>query len=185
METSLNLHPFESAGLGKSPFRYVGYDVKVGPIRCDDGMTQIGSPGQPMGTCDYCGQGIAICVSIQSIDGKLFTVGQDCAEKLYRETNRPAAEIARDPIYKAMKAAKRERDRKLRHAREAVKLADGAAWFAEHEAAAATLPSPNTYRANQGETLADFVRWFAANAGTTGKLRAYATARKAIESAAK
>ncbi len=46
------MHPFESAGLGKAPFRFAGCESRIGPITLADSITQIGSPGQPMGTCD-------------------------------------------------------------------------------------------------------------------------------------
>lgn len=76
----VGLHVFEKAGLGKAPFRCVGVTEKVGPITMPDG-TQIGSPGQPMGCCDYCGTGIKDCYVIQSSDKKQFVVGCDCVAR--------------------------------------------------------------------------------------------------------
>jgi hypothetical protein len=54
---SEKVHIFERAGLAKAPFRYVGSTYRVGPIRfIDKGVeVRVGSPGQPMGTCDYFG----------------------------------------------------------------------------------------------------------------------------------
>lgn len=77
------IHKFEEAGLGKAPFQVVGVHEERGPkvtyidgIRCESG-----APGQPVGTCDYCGTGIADCYEIRSSDGKEFVVGSDCVAK--------------------------------------------------------------------------------------------------------
>lgn len=85
-------HPWEVAGLGKYPFRVVGVFENRGPIHMPDG-TMVGAPGQPMGTCDYCGNGIAECWSIKAADGKRFIVGCDCVRKAYAEAGErvPAA----------------------------------------------------------------------------------------------
>lgn len=88
MTTALREHPFQAAGLGLAPFRCIGHEHKVGPLRYPgpDGTTlEIGAPGQPMGTCDYCGTGIADCYVIKSRDGKRFIVGSDCVARTYRE----------------------------------------------------------------------------------------------------
>lgn len=86
MTTSDQIHVFERAGLGRAPFRVLGVERRVGPITLCDAQgrptnVQVGSPGQPMGSCAYCGQGIAECWSIRSADGKVFTVGCDCVAK--------------------------------------------------------------------------------------------------------
>jgi hypothetical protein len=85
MVTNSVVHPFQSAGLGLAPFRYMGCQIKQGPIRMLDKSgieIEIGSPGQPMGTCDLCGMGIKYCHVIKSADNKSFIVGSDCVEKL-------------------------------------------------------------------------------------------------------
>lgn len=82
--TNLPIHRFEAAGLGKAPFRFLGAEERRGPIKFLDEsgvMLEVGAPGQPMGTCDYCGQGIAICCKIRSADGREFIVGTDCVRK--------------------------------------------------------------------------------------------------------
>lgn len=81
MCTAAKTHPFQAAGFGVAPYRMVGYSVKQGPIMREDG-TQIGYVGQPMGTCEFCGMGIAHCFEIASADGVRFIVGADCAEKV-------------------------------------------------------------------------------------------------------
>lgn len=83
--TENSIHAFEKAGLGKAPFRIVGVGNKVGPLRYTDpksGLTmEVGSPGQPMGVCKFCGQGIMECWSIKSADGNIFDVGCECVRK--------------------------------------------------------------------------------------------------------
>lgn len=73
-------HVFEAAGLGLAPFRCTGVTVDVGPRNLGNGCT-VGAPGQPMGTCDFCGTGILYCFHILSSDGKRFIVGCDCVAK--------------------------------------------------------------------------------------------------------
>ena len=78
------IHRFQEAGLGQAPFRLVDVVRKVGPIRVDldgGGWAEVGAPGQPMGTCAYCGMGIAECCVIESADGKRFDVGNVCVGK--------------------------------------------------------------------------------------------------------
>ena len=101
------MHPFERAGLGRAPFHLVGHDRCVGPIRLDDGVTEIGYPGQPMGTCDFCGQGIANRMLIASSDGQRFVVGIDCVLRLGRDDNRLAtdAERVRSQLRREQRAA--------------------------------------------------------------------------------
>lgn len=56
-----------------------------------------------MGSCDYCGQGIAICVSVQSRDGKRFVVGCDCADKCF-----PDDKIALNALWAKREQAERD-----------------------------------------------------------------------------
>lgn len=100
MCATTKVHPFEAAGLGIAPFAMISYTLKQGPIVREDG-TQIGCPGQPMGTCEYCGQGIAHCYQIRSSDGKTFIVGSDCAEKVDPEYRKEAKTFRGD--YEARK----------------------------------------------------------------------------------
>lgn len=110
------LHPWEVAGLGKPPYKFVGIEHKIGPIRPIDpktgqwdGMTEYGAPGQPMGSCQACGQGIAWCCWILSSDGKRFYVGSDCVEKVEREPR--ILKQARKIITEGQKARKIETTR--------------------------------------------------------------------------
>jgi hypothetical protein len=93
-------HPWEVAGLGNYPYRVVGIEVRVGPIHMPDG-TMVGGPGQPMGICDYCGQGIKDCYKILAADGKRFEVGGDCVRR--------ACDEAGERVPNAVKAFEREK----------------------------------------------------------------------------
>ena len=79
MQPTVKQHAFEKAGLGLAPFRFVGMEVKVGPIVT--GMMSVGAPGQPMGCCQYCSTGIKYCYWVKSADGKTFYVGSECIRK--------------------------------------------------------------------------------------------------------
>ena len=73
-----SIHPFEAAGLGKAPFRYVGTAVQEIGV---DGRRVLGHVGgatvttKPGGTCAYCGTYIVNMFDIESADGNRFTAG--------------------------------------------------------------------------------------------------------------
>jgi hypothetical protein len=84
MNTTVNtVHPFEKAKLGAAPFRVVAYEYMRGPVkRVENGvLVTYGSPGQPMGTCDYCGACLVHVFFVRSADDKVFRVGSDCVHK--------------------------------------------------------------------------------------------------------
>lgn len=163
METSI--HKFEQAGLGKAPFRYVGFTEKRGPIRTvlPNGIVQeCGAPGQPMGTCDYCGQGIAICCEIVSADGKRFVVGSDCVEK------------TGDAGLRKVKTDVQKRARENQKAREQQRISDMRARLAsddELRSKLSVIPHPQQWRAEKGETLLDSVEWMMDRAGHSGQMK--------------
>ena len=160
------MHPFEKAKLGKAPFRFVGAERKVGPYRYTTkcGLeVQVGAPGQPMGTCDYCGQGIAVCCQIVSSDGKRFEVGTSCVERTGDLV------LAKKAKSEARRQAAKRRDEKI--------TAELDELIATKAQALAAIPSPNERRAEKGETLLDGARWYRANAGANGR----ATARGRIK----
>src|SRR5215831_9819973 len=71
------MHKFEQAGLGKAPFRVVGYTREIyqavpGDPNC---------PCQPGAACDYCMTAIVDTFWIRSSDGRRFKVGCDCVYK--------------------------------------------------------------------------------------------------------
>ena len=159
------IHPFEKAGLGKAPFRYVGMVYQ----EIAYGERVLGSVGgclattKPGGTCDYCGTYILDMFRIESADGQRFKVGCDCVRKvdakLYDRVNVDA------------KAAKLERE-KLRIA--AAKAALPSA------RALAGKPHPIKWRAEQGDTMREWAAWLFQNAGHSGKLATARVVERAI-----
>lgn len=116
-----SLHPFEEAGLGKSPFLFAGLTKNV--YSADPGHTQ------PGGSCCYCGQGIMWECHIKSSDGMFFTVGIDCVRKLERVDNQLVSDANRARLKRARqdreqarqdahKARVREYEAKLQQQRE-------------------------------------------------------------------
>src|SRR5262245_32855473 len=80
-------HPFERAGLGKAPFRFVTHR--------ENWYSACQGHRQPGGTCDYCLNGIANEFVIRSVDGREFVVGSDCVMKLDRADNRLVTAVER------------------------------------------------------------------------------------------
>ena len=159
------VHPFEQAGLGRAPFRFIGASELRGPLRypqANGTVVEVGSPGQPMGTCDYCGQGIALCCRVESADGRKFTVGSDCLSKVYAKGTRLLTDAQRA-------VRKIQRDNK-------------AAKLAERRAAARGLldanpelmtdePHPMAWRAERGDTMRDYALFLLTCGGATGQAR--------------
>lgn len=68
------IHPFEKHGLGKAPFRCVGY-------RKAQYQAFPGAPIRAGASCDFCGTAIMHTYEILSADGKRFKVGCDCVDR--------------------------------------------------------------------------------------------------------
>ena len=160
------IHRFELAGLGKAPFHFTGKVTEKTYQACP------GAPVQSGSSCDYCGTGIRYEFWVKSADGNTFKTGCDCIHK-----------TGDAGLIRQISAA----ERKLRDLKNTAAKAKKAAKLAARiEAAKAKLPSvcgrlaeqphPNSYFAEQGKTLLDYVRWCLEN-------RAGATACFIIESA--
>jgi len=158
------IHIFEKAGLGVAPFRFVGMHVERGPIRkiVNGFELTIGSDGQPMGVCEYCGQGIANCCDIESSDGKHFVVGTDCVMK----TGDKGLRVEVDKI---KTAARHEREKKI--------IADNLVWVDANRTA---LQGIQYGRHN----LLESIEWYYRNAGNSGKLRIIKDAKKLLSATA-
>lgn len=171
---SSTVHPWERAGLGKAPFQYLGVRRLVGPLRFaqpDGTMLEVGAPGQPMGTCAFCLQGIAECHSVKSADGKRFIVGCDCIARVNGEHEpvRAKAEAASRKLRNA--AAKARRDAKATTERGELEalLSDEVA-----RAKLAALPGPKF------GTMLEHAEWMARKAGAAGRGRVLKAVRAAL-----
>jgi hypothetical protein len=92
-------HVFERAGLGRAPFRLVGYE-RLTFQACP------GAPVQPGGCCDFCGTGIMDAFRIRSADGRTFKVGSDCVAKTGDAGLRKAIDAETRKINRAKREAK-------------------------------------------------------------------------------
>ena len=156
------MHPFEKAGLGEAPFTFVGVVIRQGPIRSvtKEGITvEVGSPGQPMGTCRYCSQGIKECCIIRDAHGAQFEVGNTCVYKTDDE-----------PMVKETKKAINKSRRERRQQREADRIAAARTYMDNHPEVGAQL-GDRPHPAIEGKTMLDYVEWMLAHAGRAGKLK--------------
>jgi hypothetical protein len=156
------IHAFEKAGLGKAPFTLTGFSHKVGPIRTQIGpgiWSEVGYPGQPMGTCDYCGTGIAMCFHIRSSDGKSFIVGSDCVAKV--------GDVGLKRMIKSSEGY-RKHMREIREKRGSVNRDLLREIVKAHGDRLATMPHPYKYMADQGRTFLSYLEWMIPNAGMKG-----------------
>lgn len=145
------IHCFEKAGLGKAPFRYLGMvDQEI-----SHGNRVIGSIGgcqietKPGGTCDFCGTAIMNIFNVESSDGHKFHVGCECIKKtgddgLIHMLDRDVAKMNK----------KRREDKKA-----AALAADQLLCEMTPLSKFSSLPHPHPYRASQGETAVEWVRF--------------------------
>lgn len=154
------IHKFESAGLGKAPFRVTGMSEK----RCSgqpnaQGVT-VGSPGQPCGTCDYCGTGIANCYEITSSDGKTSIVGSDCVAK-----------TGDTGMIDLVKRAENKRKTVKRHETEKSKIEEMYPLFQAAIQSEASKPHPWDSYSKDGFTMADYLQSCWNVSGASGRLK--------------
>jgi len=159
MAIALDIHPFERAGLGNAPFRFMGISEKTYQA-CH------GAPVQAAGTCDYCGQGIMYVFHVRSADGRAFGVGCDCIRKCDKESVLDDAIKADAVRQRAMRKAKRDEV----HRKESKRIADALDVYDNRhdiQQAFAAMPHP----AIPDKTYADYVDWMRKHAGASGNLR--------------
>ena len=160
MNTTTNgnaTHPFEIAGLGKAPFRFVGaYVSKFQAVPGDPSC-----PIQPGTSCDYCAAGIMTVCVIRSSDGREFKVGCDCVLKVGDKglARKVSAEVAKRRTESA-------------HARADKRIAEAVAELPAVADKLRAQPHRNAWQAENGLTMLDCVEWLLANAGRKGKLEA-------------
>lgn len=156
-----NMHPFEKAGLGKAPFTLAGNYRSVGPIKLADG-TELGAPGQAMGTCDYCAQGIADIYVLRGSCGTKFNVGCDCVMKAWKALPNT------DPVVKSINRIKR----KAQKDREAKRIEAALAELENNEALRERLGAiSRNIEDHPEETVLTGMEWMVKHAGHSGKLR--------------
>lgn len=163
--TELALHPFEKAGLGKAPFRFVGISEKVCSGQPGTNGISVGYSGQPAGTCDYCGMGIRYCCHIVSADKREFVVGCDCVMKLERSDNALVADVDREK--KVIDRKKRMARKEARMEPEKVRIEAARKLIEQKRASLEKHPHPMI----TGLTLADYVDWLNRMASHSGLLR--------------
>jgi hypothetical protein len=121
-------------------------------------------PVQPGASCDHCSTAISDCYGfIATKTGETFKVGCDCVRKMVAELETPSKALTA-----AVREAKKARNEKAR-TRAAAKRAsvkDQARELLEQRRElAAAKPHPNAWRAEQGNTLADWAAWMLENGG--------------------
>jgi hypothetical protein len=159
--TATQIHVFEKAGLGKSPYKYLGCEVARGPIQMPGGGT-CGAPGQPMGACQYCSTGIAYLFWLESADGKKFYVGSDCIFK--------SGDAGLQRIIAPLVA---QHNKEIRDARSTVLIN----LFTDYLSKNPTYwqddkrPHPFAWAAAQGKTHGDYNRFCNEHSGISSKAR--------------
>lgn len=112
------VHLFTNAGLGKAPFKCVGlYSIPskfLAESNPDayNGALRMMPRGYGVGSCAYCGTSLVNNYLINSADGKKFSVGCDCVEK-----------VGDRGLVSAVKLAKKKADADKRHAERMAKWA--------------------------------------------------------------
>ncbi|MGH7164981.1 MAG: hypothetical protein ACREIS_05585 [Nitrospiraceae bacterium] len=146
-------HVFEH--LGQAPYRFVGYSQETYQA-CP------GAPIQPGTSCDHCGTGISDVFRFVSADGRGFKVGSMCVDKA---GDRGLKKQIGSTVNEVRRKRQAERDR--------VRIGAAKAWFDGNRAAFEAEAHPRGFKdreTGQALTLADYIEWMFANAGTTGKV---------------
>lgn len=157
----VGMHVFERAGLGKAPFRVVGFEQKH---YCPaPGVTMVG------GSCDYCGTGIVQMFYIRGADGRRFKVGCDCVVKTGDAGLIKA--YKKNPAYRKML-------RDARHNRENAKLD---VLKAEFDLVKGALAGTKRMINGSERDALDYYEFVLSHCGTAGKLRWYKAAIKAAK----
>lgn len=158
-------HPWERAGLGKAPFRFVGTESYAANApggmrfagRTPEGFDFYTSPGT---SCDYCGMAIMEAYRIKSADGRRFKVGCDCVAKANDSRSRVAVEVD---------SARRKLARDKRKARGGIARAETIAALAKLDTRRALRSKPHPRIASL--TLLDYAVWMLRHSGTAGTVK--------------
>lgn len=157
-EEKKNLHPWEKAGLGKPPYRYLG--VRENMYRPAPGV-----PAMPGGSCDYCGTGLRYEFMVQSADGKKFKVGSEHIQMVSSDRHlKRAADLDMKKLKKQKAKVSREKAREklvsdVQHGKEILHHFPDLLKKAKH-------PSIDS------KTMRDYVEFLLSNGGMAGKNKA-------------
>ena len=152
MDTTVEkIHAFEKAGLGKAPFRIIGYERKTY-------QSHPGAPVQVGGSCDYCSTGIIDTFWVKSVDGKEFKVGSSCINKCGDS---------------GLKSSIKKYASKIRKEKEQDKINAGLLLLEDSEMIKKleSIPHSKEWLSAQGKTKYDEIKWYFDNAGNRGKLQ--------------
>ncbi len=169
------MHPFELAGLGQAPFRYVGIqDQNISYGMATGKINGIEISTKPGGTCAYCGTGIVNLFNIESADGNRFHVGCECV----RKTGDTVLIRQVDDDKRKMESARRK---EKKEANLSARLEELRTWFRANRHLVAQIPHPNLFRAGEGETYLNYLDWIEENTTTNGKISAYFRAQEFLK----
>lgn len=170
-------HPF--AAMGPGPYRLVGMQDTAARAEIQTANESMGlafTTNLCGGACDLCGTAIWNVFIFKCADGTKFKTGEVCAEK----ANAPALsadDYATRTAARALKAQINKVKLARKHANDAAKIAAASVWIGENREALDALPHPRGF---DGLTFLDWLRWTRENAGTSGTLKAYRAAYKAL-----
>jgi hypothetical protein len=121
MQTTIveKAHPFELAGMGTGPFRFVGMASIPSASLAEQNPSGYSSALAMLprnliggcGTCYNCGKGITHVCIIENAQGQRYGVGTDCVEKTGDKYLGDKAKVA---IARIQREQRRERDARLR-----------------------------------------------------------------------
>lgn len=175
-------HPFSRAGYA-APYKLVGaVESWHDPLK--GAMFNDGSARKPSGTCDVCGTCFGYGATWKDANGSAFKTGLICAQKAHAVygPSHPDFETAKllGDMYKdAASRFQTEKRRVNRQAAAAKRKAKRETEDAESRAsyldidfdALAKIAHPNEYRAEHGETFADYVQWWEQSASVSKALK--------------
>ena len=160
-------HCFESAGLGKAPYKYDGMTENVFDNK--DGTTKAG------GCCDYCFAGIRYEYWLKSADGKRFKVGCDCVAKV-GDTGLLKI-IQHSPEFVAHKLATENKRALAVDAELNALISANSETFRSHRHPL----NFNNLQTNEPLSYMDYVEWMMRNCGRSGKAKLLRTIKKHLE----
>lgn len=148
-------HPFEKAGLGRAPFKFFRFEVKIHSIPS--------GPSKPGSSCDYCATSIKNVYWIRSADDKEFKVGCECVKKT---TDKKSS------LHRTVDAHARKIQTRARKECEAVRIESAKTALTQDTVRAelTSQPHPKSWLADKGLTKLDWAEWMLKNAGNRGRL---------------